>query len=62
MIFHFEQLGACVRCGSTNTRVEFMLPSMYPEKLRGQEGPQPMEIFCADCGKINRTEVKMQIT
>lgn len=62
MIFQFEQLGACMRCGSAKTKVEFMLPSLYPEKLRGHEGDQAVEIFCADCGKINRTQVKMQIS
>ncbi len=62
MIFHFEKLVACKICGSTNTKIEFMLPTLYPEKLRGKESDQPVEIFCGECGKINRTNVKMQIT
>jgi len=56
-----ENVAACVRCGSTNTTFEMVIPSRDPSKLRGKNEDQMVEIRCRECGKINRTFVKVQI-
>ncbi|UCG95045.1 MAG: hypothetical protein JSV92_03300 [archaeon] len=61
MIIVFEDLGACKRCGSNETRTEILIPSLKPQSLRGKEKDQVVEIFCKKCGKINRTALKMKI-
>lgn len=61
MILVFEDLGACKRCGSVETRTEILIPTLNPRELRGKEKEQLVEIFCKKCGKINRTSMKMAI-
>lgn len=54
-------MAKCKRCGSDKTTAEMLIPSMKPHELRGKNEDQTVEIVCKDCGKINRTKVKVQI-
>lgn len=38
-----------------------VIPSRSPDDLRGRSGNEVVEVACKDCGKINRTEVEIQI-
>lgn len=61
MIVTIEDMAKCKRCGSDNTSAEMLIPSMKPHELRGKNEDQMVEIACKDCGKINRTKVKVDI-
>ena len=61
MILNLKDLAKCKRCGSSNTVAEVVLPSRRTGEMRGRSGEEVVEIMCKECGKINRTEVEIEI-
>lgn len=58
MIFDFKTSG-CKRCNSANSEVQILIPDK--DIKRGVHGEYSAEIVCNECGKINRTKMKVKI-
>ncbi|MBI4017476.1 MAG: hypothetical protein HY366_00855 [Candidatus Aenigmarchaeota archaeon] len=58
MIMEMENM-ACKRCGSGDIKVEMLIPGTNVKPANDSE--YSTEIFCKQCGKFNRTTMKVTI-
>ncbi len=61
MIITLRNLAKCMRCGSSNTVAQMVVPSKKMDEVRGTNTEEIVEVMCKECGKIDRKKKKIEI-